>query len=57
MKPTLILSKLLILYFFKKKKNYYRKEDGEAVGASTGVLDLIKLASGLAMLSFFLNQW
>lgn len=57
MKPTLILSERLILYFFFFKKNYYRKEDGEAVGASTGVLDLIKLASGLAMLSFFLNQW
>lgn len=57
MKPTLILSERLILYFFFLKKNYYRKEDGEAVGASTGVLDLIKLASGLAMLSLFLNQW
>lgn len=53
MKPILILFELLILNLFLFD---YRKEDGEAAGAFTGVLDLIKVASELAMLSLFLNQ-
>lgn len=53
MKLIVILFELLML---NKFLSYYRKEDGEVAGAFTGVLVLIKVASGLAMLSLFLNQ-
>lgn len=53
MTQNLSLFELLILNHFQFD---YRKEDGAAAGAFTGVLDLIRVASGLAMLSLFLNQ-